>query len=263
MVRRLGVGATAASAVVFSIILVSNLALFVGSQNRASLYLQSDAEDLLAGEADALAGSAATNLLLGAQSILAAGPIDCSTAASNLAAAIGSLRDVERSGTLTVLATSREAPDLYSPDNMSMLSPFNGSVMGELNVGLSLSVTGGVPAAGVEFARNETHLGHLPVHWDSALRDCVGALRAVAASVTAAHPSNCTADAVAPLMAAAAAGPEATSTADGFAFEFAYSIAGTDPCSVGFRVSVTQFAIQGPAGEFSVQLEGRDSASFA
>lgn len=263
MVKRVGVGATAASAVIFSVVLISNLALFVGSQDRASLYAQSDAEDLLAGEAATLTGSTATNLLSEVQSIVALGPMDCFTAARDLEVAIGSLVDEQRSGTLTVRATSYEAPDLYSADDLSMLSPFNGSVSGDLNVGLSFTESSRMPVAGVTFDRNETHLAHLPVRWDSALQDCIGAVEAVVSAVSASHVSNCTVGMVGPRMAAAASGPEDSAAADGFTFGVDYSIAGETPCTVSFRISVGQPAVDGPAGEFNLLLEGRGSASFA
>ena len=262
MVRRLGIGGASASAVVFSVILLSNLALFAASQNRATLYSQSDASDMLGDEAEALTGSAATNILLEVESFLAAGAMDCSAATGQLSAHISSLVDIQESRLLNVSATA-EFLAMGSPDNLSIVFPFNGSAAGELSLAVTATAKSGPPIAQVSYSRSVLHEVHLPVRWASEVRDCLDSLSSVSAKLSDTRVANCTAGEVTPAMEAATSGPASAATADGFVFGYSYSIADPSPCTVNFRITVEQAGVEGPGGAFNVLLSGEGAASFA
>lgn len=262
MVKRRGIGATSASAIIFSILLISNLALYVASQNRETLYSQSNAEDSLSDGAATLAGAIAANLLDEEQTILGSATLDCSTAMTTVAGEIGGLSDLQRVGNLTVTGSAEMATGSPVDDNLSMLVPFNGSIGGDLSTALHITSTGEISPARVSLSRSETRFVHLPVRLESASSDCMGAVRTIAAVVSAAIPYNCTAWPVGPLMESASQAPASTAAGDGFGFSLEYSVEKTIPCTVGFRVSVEQSDIQGPVGEFNVQVQEEGIASF-
>jgi hypothetical protein len=249
--------------VIFSVILMSNLFLFASSQNRTVFYSQSDASSLLADEAGVLTGAAATNILMEAQSVLSAGPLDCSTAAEQVANKLGSLNDTQRSGPLTVWVSALQVPGKDALDNLSMVRPFDGSLSDELSMSLHASAVSDRPIGGVMIDRIVSHLVHLPVRWASELRDCVDVVSSISASVSASKVSNCTANIVGPLMEAAGAGPSSLALADGFDLGYSYSISSQTPCTVSFGVRLEQTDIVGPSGTFSVLLAWKGVAAFA
>ena len=102
----------------------------------------------------------------------------------------------------------------------------------------------------------------LPVRLESLSRDCTGALSEMEAVLKASSVANCTSSDVSPLVASAARGPESAASLDGFDLGVTYMITGQSPCSVSLGVTIVQGDIQGPAGDFSVELRGTGSASL-
>ena len=107
------------------------------------------------------------------------------------------------------------------------------------------------------------HVAHLPVLWDSALGDCLGAIESFSGAVPDLRATNCTSGVVGPLLRSIAHQPAASAEADGFSFGYTYVIDGQSPCAVTFRVTIEQTNVDGPGGSFSVLLEGEGSATFA
>lgn len=262
MVVRIGVGATAAAAVIFSILLVSDALVFAASQNRERLYLVSDAEDSLSDGAAVLMGAAGMNILLEAQGALAAGPLDCQTARGRTAAIVAGLSDFQDSGGITVASTARLVPDAFLSDNLSMVAPFNGSVLGGVDISISMVATGESLSGAVGISRSEVHLVHIPVDIDRLSNDCVGALGAVARDLSSEVPANCTGGAADPLALEAIRSAAARVSADGFAFGFAYSVVPGAECSVKLQLDISQTGIVGPGGPFTVRLVGEGVAFF-
>jgi hypothetical protein len=263
MVNRIGVGATSASALVFSVILVCNFAIYAASQDRAVLHAQADAEDLLNAEGTVLEGATVTNILLGAQSVLGSGPIYCSIAQGFVSTRLASLHDAQRTGPLSVSTSSVEVSGVDAADNLSMVFPFNGSAAGFLTLAVTSHTKTVESVAGVSLDRSVTHLVHLPVRWNAQVRDCIAAVAAISRSVSSSRASSCTSAVVPPLMANASSGPDSTARADGFDFALTYEILTDGRCAVSFTVTLGQTKIEGPGGGFSVLLEGGGVASFA
>jgi len=263
MVKRRGIGATTASAVVFSIVLISNFAIYASSQNRGSLYSQADLEEYLATDSVAFAGASGANVLFALQSFLAGQTFDCSSAPSVVAAEIGVLSDNQSGRYLAEAASAREAPEYAVTDNLSSLAPFNGSLPTVLDVSLRVLESGGSAPAGVWLAKTETHLIHLPVRLDEAVADCLDAAVSLLGAVSSFQMANCTVPAVASFMGSESSQLEGKPTADGFEFSLRYAILDATSCSVGFQISIEQANIQGIDGPFRVLLEDNGSASFA
>jgi hypothetical protein len=263
MVVRLGVAATAATAIIFSVLLVSNVLVFAASQDREHLYSISNAEDSLGDDAVALMGAGGTNILLEAQAAISSRPLDCQTALATTASMAGTLSDSQRSGGVSVSSTARLAADDSAGDNLSMLAPFDGSVFGELDLSVLMVATGDSPAGDVSIDRAEVHLVHLPVELDRLSVDCTSALDEMVRTLSAVAPANCTSSEVDPLLAGASRSAAALVAADGFAFGISYTIVTGTGCSVSLQVRVQQTGIGGPGGTFTVQLEEEGLAIFA
>ncbi|MDG7007330.1 MAG: hypothetical protein JRN06_03680 [Nitrososphaerota archaeon] len=262
MVVRVGIGATAAAAVIFTILLVSNALVFAASQDREHLYSVSNAEDSLGGTAAALMGAGGMNILLDAQSALAGRTLDCQAARAEAAAAIGNLSDFQHSGGVTVVSTARLAPEVPAGDNLSLLAPFNGSVAGELDISISMVATGRSPSGEVSLGKSEAHLVHIPIELDRLSADCLRALEGMAHTLSTEVPANCTSGAVDPFVQEASSSAGAAVSADGFGFGLEYTMVPGKDCGVGLLVWIRQAGIEGPGGPFTVQVEEEGLAFF-
>ena len=262
MVSRSGIGATTASAVLFSILLASNLLVSAASQGREAHYMQADAEDSLGDRAAALLGAGGADILLETQGFLSSRALGCSDAWAAVAKALGAQSDVQRSDGLAVSVTAGVASGGAVKDNLSMLAPFDGSVPGDLNMALEAVVSGSDGAAGVSLEWQGVHLVHIPVRLQRLAADCEDAVGRISAAVASAPAPNCTYAGASPLMESASRGPAATAEADGFAFSLGFSVVPGLSCEVGFQVVLRQLGVQGMGGPFSVQAEEGGSASF-
>jgi hypothetical protein len=255
LVRRRGVGATAASAVVFSILLVANLAVFVSSQRRSVLYGQADVENMLGGGAVVLEAAGGADVLIGVQRFLSAGRFECQTAYGVIANEVASLSIFQQGENLTGSAKAQLSRSGEVSDNMSLLSPFNGSVPGDLTLAVRYTAIGGLPTVGVSLNRTETHIVHLPLRLERAASDCLSAITTMTSYLANALPRNCTFMTVASLMDEASRTPATNARSDGFGFGLSYAIISQASCTVSFVVTYKQEAIQGIVGPFSTSFE--------
>ena len=262
MVIHRGIGATSASAVVFTVILLSNLAVYLASQDRAQLYSQSNAEDSFGDLATALSGAGAINILLEVQSFLAANAFDCKNAMEAVSGSVGTMSDVQDAGTLTVHTSAQLTPTGPHQDNMSMLAPFDGFVQGDLDLSLSTIASGADQAMGVSYSKAEVHFAHLPVRLRAEQADCTEAVEGISNAIAEESEPNCTYSETSTLLQAASRIPAALAFRDGFTFGLTFSVTRTSPCTVGFVVSIAQVDIRGPGGRFSVGMLGPGTASF-
>jgi hypothetical protein len=262
MVRRHGVGATVAAAIVFSVILVSNLAIFAASQDRARLYVQANAEGSMSAEFVVLSAAGGAEALSAAAQALGSGPLACSTATRALNIELGLFSYIQERAGVTVSVRTRAVVGGSAADNLSMLSPFNGLAPGDLGIRLNLTASGSDAGAGVSFNKHETHYAHLPVRFSAGVADCTEAVALVEEAASGTDPVNCTRQWVDPIMRAAVLTPASEASADGFSFRLDYSITASAGCSVVFTVTLEQDGIQGPSGTFTLLLRGEEVASF-
>lgn len=255
MVKRTGIGASAVTAIIFSVLLVSNFTVFMAAQDRQRLYIQADAENSLSSDALVLGGVGAMNLLGTAQDYLATTGFNCATAVQSSMNMLASLYDVERTGRLTVVTSASLAPGVDENDNMSMLKPFDGSQSGYVDISLRISSSGSYTSPGVSLERTESHLVHLPVRLEALASICSMGVRTLEASLEGSRPSNCTTSAVAPILSRASAGPAGMASSAGFAFGVSYAMDDSVGCSVHFNLDISQNGIEGPHGSFSVRMQ--------
>ena len=263
MVDRPGIGATAAAAVVFSVVLISSIAIYAASQSRASLYSESDVEDYLYDNSLSLVGASAANILLETQYFLGGGTFNCASAQSVIGANIATLSDTQSLADLNESAFAQKAPELEAVDNLSSLAPFNGSLANILDIEIRISARGGNAPAGVTFSKAETHLVHLPFRLDAAVLECLDDVKVIAEAVSGFSMENCSSSAVASFMGPLRTRLASASSADGFEFGLQYALTNQASCSLSFEVSVEQANIQGLGGLFDVILKESGSASFA
>lgn len=260
MVSRRGVGATAASALIFTTLLISGLVVYVSSIQRAGLYAQADAAVSVSDSFNVMEWVGGANVLYQAQRDLAGRTFGCATANQTVAVLVDGLADVQSTGDLTVTVRAHLAGGARA-DNLSELAPLDGAVPGSLDIALRIAANGSGPP-GVYFSRTEVHFVHLGVRLQQAVSDCGRAVSAIAAALAGSHPENCTTAGVGPIVDGAAAAPYAEAAADGLELGVSYSASGGRACSVSFAVSVEQAGIEGLAGSFSMRLEEGESVSL-
>lgn len=262
MVLRRGIGASAVAAVIFSVILVSNAALYSAAQDRAGLYGVAAAEDSVGAAQTVLSAAAASDALATVQGWLSAGPLRCAAAAQAISNEVAGVRVSEDSGGVSVSATAAVWTGSASADNLTSVAPFEGAERGVLDLAITISASGGSPD-GVSYSKVETHLVHLPARPSQEAADCQGAAALLASSIEGTPVANCTAGVVSPLVDRLGAALASAASKDGFRLALAYSFGPTSACTVWFRMLVTQPGVQGPAGQFSVAMEENGSAAFA
>jgi hypothetical protein len=262
MVKRPGIGATTASAVIFSVLLVSNFAVYFASQDRARLYYQSNAEDLLSDNAQALVGAGATNLLVREQTFLESTVLPCNTADGLIASELAGFTDIQHTSDLIVSTSAMMASDGSVVDNLSMVAPFNGFVSGDFDTSDRILASGIDTATGVVYQKTEIHFVHIPARVQAAENDCQGVIKDISSATSSAIPANCTALAIAPILSHAIQSGTSKASRDGFTLDSKFYIIGENPCSISLIVSVDQKDVLGPSGFFNVRMQEETSVSF-
>ncbi len=260
MVKRSGIGASAATAVIFSALLISNLTVFMAAQGRQGLYIQAGAEDSLSNDEHIMAAVGAMGVLGRAQEFLGGSTLNCATAIDYTANELASLIDIERKDRLTVMTSASSAPSESVYDNMSMVKPFDGSVARDIDILLKTRASGAYLSSGVVLDRTESHLVHLPVRLEAAASACVFGAETLKSSLENSKPSNCTELAISPILSKASAILSAMAASEGFGLGIRYAIIHSWGCFVYFEVNITQGGIGGPLGSFSVRMQQADFA---
>ncbi|HEV2226329.1 MAG TPA: hypothetical protein VGR56_05935 [Nitrososphaerales archaeon] len=260
MVKRNGIGASAATAVIFSVLLISNFTVFIAAQDRQKLYIQAGAEDSLSNEAHVLAAVGAVGILGRAQDFLKAITFTCANAIESTSNLLASLSVIEQKDKLTVGTTASSAPSVAAFDNMSAIKPFDGSVSGDVDILLNIRASGADPPSGVAVERTEFHLVHLPVRLGAAASECASDVEILKSSLENSRPSNCTDSEIRPILSRVSATLSARAASAGFGLGVMYAIFHSWGCFVYFDLSITQGGIAGPHGSFSLRMQQADFA---
>jgi hypothetical protein len=255
MVHRRGVGASIAAVSLFSLLLVSNFAMLGAAQDREKLNGRWDAESYLYDSAQVLTGTVALTILDGAQAILSQGLFDCSNARALVSEEVAGLSTSAVSGPLGVSELVSVGPDAKADDNLSMLSPFNGSGDGRLSLSLKVIASGDLNGAGVGFSKNENHVLNLPVRFSEILAFCTDSVHVVGDYLSRTSVTNCTGDAIGPAAFAVGASLAGDARRMGLTYSLSFQVESTTDCRVSFRSMVSQLGIDGPRGQFSVEAE--------
>ena len=260
MVKRSGIGASASTAVIFSVLLISNLTVFTAAQGRQRLYIQAGAEDSLSNDAYVLAAVGAVGLLERAQYFFGGSVFNCASAVEDTVNHLASLNDIERNEKLTLMISASWAPSVSVYDNMSMVKPFDGSVAGYVDIRLKTSASGAYLSSGVSLERTEFHVVHLPVRLEAAVSVCTTGVEMLKSSLEGSRPSNCTVSAIGPIMSRAIAELSSMVSAAGFGASIRYAVVHSGGCFVYFDVSISQDGVEGPHGLFSLRMQQADFA---
>lgn len=264
MVIRRGIGAAVVAAVVFSVILASNAVIYSAAEDRAGLYGVAEAEDSTRVAYSVLSSAVTADALASVQGSLSRGTMECAAALRAISLDVGGVTESESSGGVSVSATASLWTGGASADNLTSVAPYQGAERGELNLAITVSGRGGAED-GVAYSKVETHLVHLPARPSLEGAVCESAAALLAQSIAGTRVGNCTAGMVTPVLDRLGRGLASASGAsgDGFGLALAYSFGGASACMVRFSILVTQGAVQGPGGLFSVAMEEEGSAIFA
>jgi hypothetical protein len=252
-----GIAATAASALIFSTLLISNLALVSSSQDRQRLYSQADAGDTLFDQSMAAAASAEAKALLRAEASIGTTVMDCRTAGATVAAMISGISIVENAGNVSVMASTDRSASETSYDDHS-LSPFDGFISGTVNIPVSIYAFGS--SDGVQFTTNFVVPTHLPVRIETAVADCVSTVKAIEAALSESVLRSCNATMIESVLRGVSSESASMTARDRLDYGFSYVLANSDPCEVLFVVTIEQTGINGPGGIFSLRLREDGSA---
>ena len=260
MAKRIGIGASAATAVIFSLLLVSNLTVFMAAQDRQKLYIQAGAEDSLSSDSHVLAAVGAADILGRAQDSLEKNTYTCGNAIDSTTSLLANLAVIERKDGVTVVTSASSAPSVTTFDNMSAIKPFEGSIAGDVDISLKVRVSGAVPSSGVSIERNEIHQVHLPVHLEAAVSECVSGVETLKSALENSRPSNCTDEDISKILSKVSGTLSARAASAGFSFGVRYATFHSWGCFVYFDLRISQEGVEGPGGLFSVSVQQADFA---
>ena len=258
---RPGIGATSAAAVIFSVILVSNLAIYISSQGRFLLYSRAEEEASFSDTAVALSAAAGANALVQVQAYLDSRTLNCSDAVGAVSAYVTGLSARESEAGVSASARASMTAGM-KVDNLTMLRPFNGSVPGQLDIALEVTSSGVSESQGVWMSKDETHSLHLPVRIPDPAADCAAAVDVASDAAASTFLQNCTSTAIEGWLASATESYAASAREEGFSFSVQVIRSLTSPCSAIFLVELADVDIPGVGGQFTVRLEEQGHASF-
>lgn len=248
-----GIAAASVTAVVFSLLLISGLAVFISSQNRATMYAAADKEGALSDAFVLLEGAGAANFLNEIQVDIGSKAMGCYSAGSTLSQFARTSTDLQESGGVQVTTSGQVIPASSRADNLSTISPYNGSVSDGLDFELRASAKGG--SGGITLNRNETHFVHLGVHVQSAVADCANFLGSIARSLAASTPSNCTFSDISPVYVPLIGTMTRAAAGGGFVLQVSVGLSTGPHCSADVVVRLGQLEIQGISGRFDAWFE--------
>ena len=255
MVQRRAIGATLAATLIFSTLILANLSLFAAATQRERLSLTVNSESLLSDTETVLGGTEGLRLLERLQSLLSTGPFRCSGAAQDLNGFTSSLSDTADQNGTYVEASLTPGDGLYEPDNFSILSPFNGSYPGAVDVDLTLRWSGMSPLKDVSYSGVQTHHLHLPVPLGPMITFCDVSAGRVGSLIEGETFASCEPSAIGPPLGALEDELQSQASARGLAFSLAYSVDNSHGCSVSFTCVVELLGAMGPDGAFNIRLE--------
>jgi hypothetical protein len=249
-----------AATLVFSSLLLANFALFASAGQRERLSATANSESLISDTGTILVGTEGVGLLSGLQEFLAAHTLDCSSANQEVGSFVGSLGESASESGLTVSESAAIGVDQSQHDNLSTLSPFNGSSPGGVSLTVRIHSSGESAVGDVAYDRAEIHYLNLPVRLDQMMSLCQGAVQEVASVLELPTFPTCNASAVAPILAALERSLERQASEEGLASSIAYRLVRSTACIVDFTVGVSQPGADGPEGPFTAALVAEGSA---
>jgi hypothetical protein len=262
MVRRPALGATLATSVVFALLLVSSLGIQFAAESGARLGATAEAEHFFWDNSLVAGGTEALRLLAAAQAVLASHPWGCSDPLGQASRELAGLTASVLSGNLSVAAALSPRASSTTPDNLSMLAPFDGSLGGNVDFTLRLRVSGTSNSSTVTYSKQESHPLNLPVRLEAAAALCQESIGQMSSSLNSTALSDCTSEAVGRAVGLASSNPRYEAASSGMAFGVTFAQVAAGSCSIVFEVRIAQLGIRGPGGAFDVDVEESAAANL-
>jgi hypothetical protein len=250
---RKAIAATAASVLLFSMLVAADASLVMAQDNAASSARLAQLESSEALIGMSAAGTVSFDVLAQAQQYISTNVAMCDSLQSYFSAMTPSASTSgERDGIHFAADAVAKAtsPDSSSPDNLTLLAPFSGNARGDLNLQESLSFTAVSAGGTVSFSRTEAHSLEIPVKVDSASSVCSTSMASLATALSA-SPCSATLDRAS--FDEALPAVERQAAAQGFALSAGWDPAGA--CSAAYWVTLVE-PTHGAAGDFDWTLRG-------
>ncbi|MDV3293757.1 MAG: hypothetical protein LYZ70_05755 [Nitrososphaerales archaeon] len=251
MATRKGVGASIASAIIFSSLLVSNYVLFSAEQQNLQLASVASEERHAYDQALVVRSVAVLDLLVGAQRTLASRTFTCSNASAAVYRLLAA--EVVRVGWdgFRARAVLLAGPDSTLADNLTSLQPFNGSVKGWSNFEALTSVEGASPDESVAYSKDEVHLVNIPLRLEALSEVCVEAAGVVSSALARAGAQLCNSTSLALTLESISPALTLYAESIGFFLSLDSTVIAQAPCRVAYGVVVSQGSVLGPEGPFT------------
>lgn len=259
---RRAVGATLASVLIFSSILISNLVLIDGSEERLRLSAVALQERTFSDEAILLGGLSILSILGKAQAIVSERTYQCSSVLNELTSQIQGLSVFTKKDGVTVDVTVTSVPAGDVREDYGLVRPFNGSQANFLGFFVSVNTTGAAPGGAVSLARVETHAVHLPVRVQDMTQFCTSAAVQLANGLRLLGHSLCASPPAYGDISGMADAISQRARSENLSVQTNVTLDVAPSCFVSYSILVTQSSVQGPQGNFSWTVEEQGSVAI-
>lgn len=258
---RKAVAATLASVILLTVLVVADATVMSAQDNLASSaqtsYLES--RELLLEES--LAGGVSLQVLAQVQSYLSSSPAQCNNLPRYLAsiyasgAMSGEDSGIEYWANATASGAPGSSPLATRDDNLTIVAPFAGRVLGALNLEESFSIRANGGGGSVSLVREETHTLNIPIGVDSASSLCTSTLDSIGA-VLSRSPCNATLEDAG--FGSVMPGLVAHAASLGFTLTAGWSSGAA--CSVSYWFTLVEPGVAGATGRFDWTVRGSGTA---
>ncbi len=259
---RKAVAATLASVLLFTALVAADSTMMVANDDLASSAQASHIESRESLLAQYSAGLAVMHALAEVQAYASADPADCSRlpqyvgSLSVQASASGEDSGISYSSNVSAIGVSVTSSPVFPADNLTVVAPFSGYLLGALNLQAALSVREVGGGGSLSLTRDELHVLHLPISLADAASLCAYTLGSLAASLSSARCNASLAqagfDSLMPSLIEAAA-------ARGFLFAAGWALGAG--CSATFWIVLIELAVAGVTGSFDWMVRGSGSTA--
>lgn len=261
LAKRSGVGASLATGVVLSVLLVSNYVILVGADQREALYAKTNEESYLVDNSKVLSASEVLDLMDRAQAALSSAPIPCDAFSEALARRLDSLNVTQSAGPLSVDASVAVLGTDQSDGRFEAFGPSQSTPSGLLHLGASVFSSAKVISMGVSFAWKSFSIVTLPVKVAAISTSCRNYEQTISAALKQAETGGCNQSAIETAARDLGSNLVALSRAQGLSSSLVLGLVSGFPCSAKYTFVVSQLDIEGPLGPFTVAAEGGATVS--
>ncbi|HXW37262.1 MAG TPA: hypothetical protein VEJ36_05110 [Nitrososphaerales archaeon] len=247
MGRRVAVGATLASAILFGSLLISNFGLVAAAQQTDRFASLSNEEQSVYARGYLLLGIVTLDLLDRVQQGLETSTYRCPDVATETSELVAASTSVESSGEFRAAASAALGTGGRAGDNLTAISPFDGWLEGGLDLVVRASATGGTQGVST-FSKDETHLANLPIGFEELPAVCLGDFSEAVLLLSFIGPELCNSSGVGSEISWIAAAFESAASRQGLSAFISFLTSG---CVVAISLSVSQNGVLGPLGRFS------------